>query len=86
MMQMVMQRDSGTSISTPFEKCPLFPKGILPATVRVHLFTPAAGELFLAEVQNHPTVGAQAVAHYRMSCDRSRLKRGPPSHSCLFLS
>lgn len=79
MMQMTPASHSGTTISSPLEKCPFFPKGILFGTTRIQLSTPSSEAIFYAAIQSRPAIFVQTLARYRISHDRSRLKRGPPA-------
>ncbi|SRR5216683_5210395 len=79
MMRMMMKRDqTGTQVSNMPEKCPLFPKTMLAITVQGHLFVLPTSGTFYAALRSHPACYAQTEAHYRISFDRSRQKRGPP--------
>jgi len=37
------------------------------------------GQIYFSELASHPAIHAQAAAQLRVSFDRSRQKRGPPS-------
>lgn len=77
---MAMRSFAGTVISAPIEKCPFFPKaGVLPGTMRIGPFRLPSGILFYHQASSCAAVVAQTEARYRISCDRSRLKRGPPA-------
>ncbi|QNI31349.1 hypothetical protein H7849_20030 [Alloacidobacterium dinghuense] len=67
----------GKSISIIAEKCPYAPA----AQVVFHLsiFAPPADAAVFAGLTQHPAIHAQTAARYRISFDRSRQKRGPPS-------
>jgi hypothetical protein len=65
------------SVGIVAEKCPCIPA----ATAAIHflvLAPPATGAVF-AGLVGHPAVHAQTAAQYRISFDRSRQKRGPPT-------
>lgn len=59
--------------------CPFYPHE------RVVFWSPLPSDvlpfstLYFAELRNHPSCHAQTEARLRISFDRSRLKRGPPS-------
>jgi hypothetical protein len=79
---MVMQEQvSSTGVSVPAEKCPMFPKGILPGTVRAIWIAPLVRRPLFVQALSYPAVLAQTEAHYRISYNRARLKRGPPAYS-----
>src|ERR1700744_880286 len=80
MGQTIEQPVSGTVVSAPHEKCPVFPKSLMPRTAHTDLFAQPAGAQFYAAVLSHPAVFAQTEALYRISNDRSRRKRGPPAN------
>ena len=78
MMERELSRQPGRHVSAPFEKCPFFPKGLLPATTQGHFVAMPLGGVFYAGLPRHPACTAQVEAQYRISFDRSRQKRGPP--------
>ena len=63
--------------SAPTERCPYYPQ----ATIASHkdLFTPSASDAVFASLVNHPSGVAQTESKRRISRDRSRQKRGPPT-------
>jgi len=63
------------------EKCPCSPASL--ASVTVLPFTPSAASAIFAGIAKHPATHPQVEARYRVSFDRSRLKRGPPASSLL---
>jgi hypothetical protein len=67
---------SQASVSAVPEKCPCFPKDSSPAVDTVSLLPNSTA--FYAGALSHPACFAQVEAHYRISFDRSRQKRGPP--------
>lgn len=67
----------GNSINIISEKCPYTPAA--PAALHLLSYTPPVGASVFAELVRHPAVHAQTHAKYRISSDRSRQKRGPPS-------
>jgi hypothetical protein len=72
--------DSGTpQIRTTPQHCPFYPHSSNAPVVRYHArLAPSAG--IFAQVVSHPAVRPQTHAVYRLSLDRSRQKRGPPTH------
>lgn len=63
--------------TAPVEKCPYYPKMV--TVLRSDLYTaPTAGAVFASWI-GHPAGTAQTDAKRRISRDRSRLKRGPPT-------
>jgi hypothetical protein len=78
-MQMETAPKSGAAFKSIAEKCscPMHP------SVTSQGFSPAvaAKGVFYAGVLSHPACYAQSEAQYRVSFDRSRQKRGPPSIS-----
>jgi hypothetical protein len=77
MMRMAELSNSGTVITTIAEKCPCGPQ----ATVASHtrFCTPSVSQAVFAGLIRHPAVSPQTEASYRISYDRARQKRGPPS-------
>jgi len=71
----------GKSVGVISEKCPCIP----PSTAALHLlvFAPPAKAAVFAGLIAHPAIHAQTAAQYRISFDRSRQKRGPPSRILL---
>jgi hypothetical protein len=65
------------------EKCPYSPGA--PAVTHLSVFAPPAGDAVFAGLVRHPAIHAQTAAQYRISFDRSRQKRGPPSLSMLHI-
>jgi hypothetical protein len=62
--------------ATP-QPCPFCPKA-LPAAQHAPA-TPALSALIFAQIVGHPACVAQTLARRRISQDRSRQKRGPPT-------
>lgn len=79
MTEYELSNQPGRHVSAPFEKCPFFPKGLLPAMTQGHVAALPSGGMFHAELLRHPACTAQVEAQYRISFDRSRQKRGPPT-------
>ena len=69
------QRDP--QFTAPIEKCPYSPAS--PVSLHGHGFRPTLGALAFAEIVSHPVQRPQTEARRRISFDRSRQKRGPPS-------
>jgi hypothetical protein len=59
------------------EKCPY--SIAQPAILVLPIFTPSAAAFVFAGVARHPAVAPQVEAQRRISFDRSRRKRGPPT-------
>lgn len=69
---------SSPSMSTVGEKCPY---SIAPPAILVlPTFTPSTAASVFAGVSRHPAVTPQTEAQRRISFDRARQKRGPPSN------
>ena len=60
------------------QHCPLYPHSATAPVARFHAGL-AASAAFFANIVSHPVVRPQIQAVYRLSLDRSRQKRGPPS-------
>lgn len=75
MMSMAFMQDQ--AFRTINEKCPynLAP----PAVIVLPPYTPSAPASIFAGILRHPSVVPQTEAQQRVSFDRSRQKRGPPS-------
>ena len=69
--------DHATQIDGPIEKCPYCP-GAMPA-VHPSVFGPPTSAVVFASLISHPAGVAQTESKRRISGDRSRQKRGPPS-------
>jgi hypothetical protein len=76
-----MGLQQGRSVSIIAEKCPYAPAALTASHLSV--FAPPANDAVFAGLISHPAVHAQTAARYRISFDRSRQKRGPPSLSLL---
>lgn len=72
-------QESKPAFRTPFEKCPYTAATVIPS----HHFAPAVSiaEASFAEIVHHPAIHAQTEAKRRVSRDRSRSERGPPTLS-----
>jgi hypothetical protein len=82
MTDMAMDGESNSvavNISAPIEKCPFFPKAIVPATATKHLGALPSSGTFFAALRSHPACTVQTEARYRVSFHRARQKRGPPA-------
>ena len=73
----IADSEQGRNIGIVAEKCPYAPAA--PAVMHLSVFAPPAAEAVFAGLVGHPAVHAQTAAQYRISFDRSRQKRGPPS-------
>ena len=73
--------EQGRSIGIVDEKCPYAPAA--PAAFHLSVFAPSGADAVFAGLVAHPAIHAQTAAHYRISFDRSRQKRGPPSLTLL---
>jgi hypothetical protein len=72
-----MDPSQGSSMRTIGEKCPY---SIAPPAILVlPTFTPSIAASVFAGITQHPAVAAQAEAQRRVSFDRTRQKRGPPT-------
>lgn len=69
---------SGSSMSTVSEKCPY--SVAPPAIVVLPSFTPPTAASVFAGITHHPAIAPQSDAQRRISFDRTKQKRGPPSH------
>ncbi|WP_263366573.1 hypothetical protein [Edaphobacter bradus] len=61
----------------PAEKCPYFPQAL--AAAHTNLYTAPTADVISAGLVSHPAGVAQTESKWRISRDRSRQKRGPPS-------
>lgn len=74
-----MKASSAPAFTAPSSHCPLYPRA------RTQSWAPFAPALLpgrsavYAALRSHPACQAQTLARYRVSFDRSRLKRGPPA-------
>jgi hypothetical protein len=71
----------GKSVSIVAEKCPCTPA--TPAAFHLAPLAPPTDDAIFAGLANHPAIHAQTEAQYRISFDRARQKRGPPSLTLL---
>jgi len=67
----------GKSIGIIAEECPFTPA--VPAVAHFSAIVPPIGDAVFAGLISHPAIHPQTAAKYRISFDRSRQKRGPPS-------
>lgn len=65
-------------VRTAPEHCPFYPHSKTASVVSSHAGLAPSAAIFAAVV-SHPAVRPQTHAVYRLSLDRSRQKRGPPS-------
>jgi hypothetical protein len=69
---------SGIAVTSVRTKCSSFPgSGMAPVSGKASAASPA--DVFFAAILSHPAAHAQTEARYRVSFNRSRHKRGPPS-------
>ncbi len=61
----------------PAEKCPYFPTAI--AVIHGNTFLPPTTQAVFAGLVAHPAVAPQTESKLRISRNRSRQKRGPPT-------
>lgn len=74
------QVDPGaTQVSAAQETCPFCPQARMMSVVQNHGIAPSPAGVFYAALQSHPACHAQLEARQRISFDRSRQKRGPPT-------
>jgi hypothetical protein len=67
------------AFSAPPTHCPFYPQGLPQSWVPFSAaILPGNGAAY-ASPRSHPACHAQTDAHFRVSFDRSRQKRGPPS-------
>jgi hypothetical protein len=74
---MDMDSPQGPSMSTVSEKCPY--SIVPPAILVLPTFTPSTAASVFAGITRHPAAAPQTEAQRRISFDRSRQKRGPPT-------
>lgn len=67
----------GTQFRPPVEKCPFCPNAM--PTAHPDVFSPGVSASVFAALVSHPAGVAQTESKWRISRDRSRQKRGPPS-------
>ena len=79
MDQSTQELASGTrQVSQVPQHCPFYPHSSTAPVVRSHAGL-APSSAFFAQVLSQPAIQPQVRAVYRLSLDRSRQKRGPPS-------
>jgi hypothetical protein len=76
-MHIAQLSDAALSVDTVAEKCPCCPHSTTAS--HAQFCAPPTNEAVFAGVVRHPAVSPQTEASYRVSYDRSRQKRGPPS-------
>jgi hypothetical protein len=67
--------------AAPARKCPCFPRAFTASFS--HAYKPSTANLIFASLASHPAGIAQTESKWRISRDRTRQKRGPPSNSLL---
>ncbi len=75
--RMMRELEGGTRTSAPPEQCPYRQRALMAAHLQV--FTVATAATHEAFLLHEPSVAAQAECLRRISFDRARQKRGPPS-------
>jgi hypothetical protein len=70
-------RTSSPAVNTIAEKCPYCVYTAI--SPQAKLCTPTASQAIFAGLLQHPAVSPQTEVNYRISYDRSRQKRGPPT-------
>ncbi|MGH9652404.1 MAG: hypothetical protein ACRD6B_02945 [Bryobacteraceae bacterium] len=79
MLRMAEMMDhAGPVIATAAPQCPYWHHASTAAT-QARFFAPSVHQAVFAGLTHHPAVSPQTQAAYRISYDRSRQKRGPPS-------
>jgi hypothetical protein len=73
--------EQGIRLIAPPERCPFCPTGVVSA--HHDLTALAEAEAAFAQLATHPSGVAQTESRLRISRDRSRQKRGPPSNFIL---
>jgi hypothetical protein len=76
-MMKASAESSGTSVSTIPQRCPEYPAVV--TQPRHGDLSFHATSLAFAEIVSHPTIKLQTEARARVSLDRARQKRGPPT-------
>jgi hypothetical protein len=73
----MMDSSQSSSMRTVGEKCPY--SIVPPAVVVLPSFTPSTPAAVFAGIARHPAIAPQVDAQRRISFDRTRQKRGPPT-------
>jgi hypothetical protein len=68
----------GITLSSIPQRCPAYPAVI--TSVQHRDLSLHAASLIIAEIVSYPSVKVQTQARARVAFDRSRQKRGPPTH------
>jgi hypothetical protein len=71
----------GQNVKIIAAKCPYAPA--VPAAIHFLVLAPSPRAASFAELIAHPAIHPQTEAQYRISFDRGRQKRGPPSLTLL---
>ncbi len=74
---LLMGEGGAIRVGTPPEQCPYRQHSL--AAAHLQVFTPGAAATHAAFLFHEPSAAAQAECLRRISFDRSRQKRGPPS-------
>lgn len=72
------------SFQGPSDKCPYCPTAVV-ALIHGKTFMPAVALAIFGALISHPAIAPQTESKFRISDNRSRQKRGPPSKSVLQL-
>jgi hypothetical protein len=72
-----MDSSTGRSTSIVAERCPY--SIATPPMLVLRSFTPSIAASVFAGITHHPAIAAQTEAQWRVSFDRTRQKRGPPT-------
>lgn len=65
---------------SPLERCPYCPAMVV-SWHHQEMFAPSTAQAIFAEFRSHPSGTVQTESRRRISRDRSRQKRGPPTSS-----
>ncbi|WP_128911529.1 hypothetical protein [Granulicella sibirica] len=68
---------AGVRLSAPLQKCPYCPRAV--SSVHQDVMSVDVSDGLFASLMTHPAGVAQTESKWRISRDRSRQKRGPPS-------
>jgi hypothetical protein len=76
-----MTSSGAPAFTAPPQRCPVYPQhpGMVFPRSPFHFAVIPTGGAGWAGLREHPACHAQTEARYRISCDRARLKRGPPA-------
>jgi hypothetical protein len=76
-----MMASGAPAVMAPPQHCPMYPehRGVVFPRAPFHVAVIPTAAADWAGLRKHPACHAQTEARYRIACDRSRLKRGPPA-------